>query len=351
MAESESGDKTEAATGRHIEQARGAGRVPVSREATAFVSMTAVVVMLTYQVQSNLRDLVTTLRLFLVHVDGPWLPDCGIAVRSILGVITPVLVVASIGAAAAVLLQTGFLFTTSGLQPKFSRLSPLGGVTRLFGWHGFEELFKSLAKLSLFGAAIWVAVRGDLAGLTLLPWQDPSGLPSILAQPIFHISVACVLCHAFVTIVDIFWVRFRFARDMRMSHQDIRDETKETEGNPHTKSRMRRIRMLRARRRMMAQVPKATVVVTNPTHYAVALAYDRATNPAPRVVAKGVDAVAARIREVAEAANVPLVANPPLARALYRLELDAEIPAEHYKAVAEIIAYVWRLGRRSRPVA
>jgi flagellar biosynthetic protein FlhB len=109
--------------------------------------------------------------------------------------------------------------------------------------------------------------------------------------------------------------------------------------------------MLRARKRMMAQVPKATVVVTNPTHYAVALAYDRATNPAPRVVAKGADDVAARIREVAQAANVPVVANPPLARALYRLELDAEIPAEHYKAVAEIIAYVWRLGRRSRPVA
>jgi flagellar biosynthetic protein FlhB len=173
----------------------------------------------------------------------------------------------------------------------------------------------------------------------------------MVARPLFHIFLASLLCHAIVAIADIAWVRFRYARDLRMSREDIREEFKETEGNPHTKARIRRIRMLRARKRMMAQVPKATVVVTNPTHYAVALAYDRAANPAPRVVAKGADAVAARIREVAEAANVPVVTNPPLARALYRLELDAEIPAEHYKAVAEIIAYVWRLRRRWLPAS
>jgi flagellar biosynthetic protein FlhB len=146
------------------------------------------------------------------------------------------------------------------------------------------------------------------------------------------------------------WVRFRHARDMRMSKQDIRDEQKDADGNPHVKARIRRIRLIRARKRMMANVPKATVVVTNPTHYAVALLYDRATNPAPRIVAKGADSVAARIREVAEANGVPIVANPPLARTLYRLDLDTEIPAEHYKAVAEIIAYVWRLRRHGRPI-
>ena len=128
-----------------------------------------------------------------------------------------------------------------------------------------------------------------------------------------------------------------------MSRQEIRDEQKETEGDPKIKQRIRQIRLQRARRRMLAAVPKATVVITNPTHYAVALAYDRAKNAAPRVVAKGVDSLAARIREVAEAHRVPLVANPPLARALHRVEVDTEIPAEHFQAVAEIIAYVWRL--------
>ena len=131
-----------------------------------------------------------------------------------------------------------------------------------------------------------------------------------------------------------------------MSRHDILEEQKETEGDPRVKARLRQIRNFRARKRMLAAVPKATVVITNPTHYAVALAYDRAKHAAPRVVAKGVDTLAARIREVAEANRVPLVANPPLARALYRVELDADIPAEHYQAVAEIIAYVWRLGRQ-----
>jgi flagellar biosynthetic protein FlhB len=344
------GDKTEAATARHIEQAREAGRVPISREAAIFASLTAVVLVLAYESQSGLRDLLPVLRLFLIQ-NAASSAAAGLTVQSILGAVTPVLAAASIGAAMAVLLQTGFLLSGSLMRPKASRINPFAGLKRIFGWHGLEELVKSLAKLGIFSAAIWVAVKDDLPELAALPGQDPSRLPSVVARPLFHILLASVLCQAALAILDIGWVRFRHARDLRMSRQDIREEMKETEGNPHTKARIRRIRVMRARRRMMAQVPKATVVVTNPTHYAVALLYDRAANPAPRVVAKGVDAVALRIREVAEAANVPVVSNPPLARALYRLELDAEIPAEHYKAVAEIIAYVWRLGRGAQPLS
>lgn len=348
--ESATGDKTEAATARHIQQARAAGNVPVSREATVFASLTAVVLVLAYQSQSGLRDLLLNLRLLLAQSHGP-----GVGVESIvprvLSVVTPVLAAAVVGAAAAVLLQTGFLLSGSPLQPRASRLNPFAGVKRVFGWHGLEELLRSVGKLGIFGAAIWAAIQDDLPELMLLPREDPGRLPSVVIRPVFHILLASVLCQAALAVLDVAWVRFRYARDLRMSRQDIRDELKDTEGNPHTKARIRRIRVIRARRRMMAKVPRATVVVTNPTHYAVALAYDRAVNPAPRVVAKGVDAVALRIREVAEAAHVPVVSNPPLARALYRLDLDAEIPAEHYKAVAEIIAYVWRLGRSARPVS
>ena len=139
---------------------------------------------------------------------------------------------------------------------------------------------------------------------------------SAVARPAFHLFIATVCVQGIVAGADLMWVRFRHARDMRMSKQSIRDELKDTEGNPHVKARIRRIRLMRARKRMMAKVPTATVVVTNPTHYAVALAYDRANNPAPRIVAKGLDSLAARIREVAEANGVPVVANPPLARAL-----------------------------------
>jgi flagellar biosynthesis protein FlhB len=159
------------------------------------------------------------------------------------------------------------------------------------------------------------------------------------------VILVVLIAHAAIAAVDFLWVSLRHARGLRMSRQDIIDEQKESEGDPRIKARIRQIRMARARRRMLAAVPKATVVITNPTHYAVALVYDRAKHAAPRVVAKGVDTLAARIREVAAENRVPLVANPPLARALYRVELDADIPAEHFQAVAEIIAYVWRLGR------
>jgi flagellar biosynthetic protein FlhB len=166
--------------------------------------------------------------------------------------------------------------------------------------------------------------------------------------PVLHVLLIALAAQAMIAGMDVFLVRMRHARQLRMSRQDLRDEQKETDGDPKIKARIRQIRMQRSRRRMLAAVPKATVVVTNPTHYAVALAYDRARNAAPRVVAKGVDSMAARIREAAEANRVPVVASPPLARALYQVELDRDIPAEHYQAVAEIIAYVWRLGQRAR---
>jgi flagellar biosynthetic protein FlhB len=252
---------------------------------------------------------------------------------------------------AAVLVQTQFLLHPGSLQPKVSRVNPMAGVKRVFGFNGVVEIVKSLSKLGLLAVAMWIAVKNDWSGLVRMPWESPRGLLSAAGRPVFHLFVAGVVTQGIVAGADLLWVRFRHARDMRMSKQDIRDESKDTDGDPHIKARIRRIRMMRARQRMMAKVPTATVVITNPTHYAVALAYDRANNPAPRIVAKGVDAVAARIRTIAEANGVAVVANPPLARALYRLDLDSEIPAEHYKAVAEIIAYVWRLQRSGHAIA
>ena len=268
----------------------------------------------------------------------------------LLSAIAPVLIAAMLAGAGAVLVQTNFLLHLGSLEPKASRINPMAGVKRVFGFNGLVEMIKSLIKLGCSASAIWIATRGDWAGLVDLMSESPRGLLSAVGRPAFHLFVAGVVTQGIVAGADLWWVRFHHARDMRMSKQDIRDELKDTDGNPHVKARIRRIRLMRARKQMMAKVPTATVVITNPTHYAVALSYDRATNPAPRVVAKGSDSVAARIREIAEANGVPVVANPPLARTLYRLELDTEIPAEHYKAVAEIIAYVWRLRRPGQAV-
>ena len=207
---------------------------------------------------------------------------------------------------------------------------------------------KSIAKLLAMGWAVWLTIGGALPSLSALPFQDPRQLLARAMGPTMRVLFAVLAVQAAVALLDVLWGRLRFAQQMRMSRQDIIDEQREADGDPKIKARIRQIRMARARRRMLAAVPKATVVITNPTHYAVALAYDRAKNAAPRVVAKGVDSMAARIREVATANRVPLVANPPLARVLHLVELDQEIPAEHFKAVAEIIAYVWRLNRAAR---
>jgi flagellar biosynthesis protein FlhB len=318
-----------------------------------FAGLAAVVLILGYQSQAMMLRLLPDMIAFLSRTgDGSMLGAARIRVSAegVLTAIAPALIAAVVAGGSAVLVQTQFLLHLGSLKPKASRINPMAGVKRMFGLDGLVEMVKSLTKLGLLTGAMWIAIKGDWDGLLHLPSESPRGLLSAIGRPAFHLFIAGIVTQGIVAAADVGWVRFRHARDMRMSKQDVRDESKDTDGNPHVKARIRRIRVMRARQRMMEKVPAATVVVTNPTHYAVALAYDRA-NPAPRVVAKGMDSVAMRIREIAGANGVPIVANPPLARALYRLDLEAEIPAEHYKAVAEIIAYIWRLRRPGQAVS
>jgi flagellar biosynthetic protein FlhB len=318
----------------------------MSREVVTFVSLAAVVLVVGYESQAAMRHLVAVMAAFIAHAGDPHMlrPAQFRTTLVALGdVVLPIVGAAILVGSGAVLLQTNFLLHFGSAAPKLTRVNPMAGLKRIFGFTGLVEIVKSVAKLGLLTIAIWVAVRSDLPWLAHLSWQDPHAVLAAVARVVFPLLIAGLCVQGLVAGADFMWVRFRHARDLRMSRQDVRDEMKDTEGNPHVKARIHRIRVLRARKRMMAKVPTATVVITNPTHYAVALVYDRVTNPAPRIVAKGADDVAARIRQVAQINNVPLVANPPLARALYRLEIDSEIPADHYKVVAEIIAYVWRL--------
>jgi flagellar biosynthetic protein FlhB len=343
-----SGDRTEAATQRHAEQARGAGQAPVSRELVTFVSLSAVVLVIFYQSSVAMRHLVAVMAAIMAHAGDAHMLRSAQLRMTLFGlgdVVLPIVAVAIFAGAGAVLLQTKFLLHLESAGPKLTRVDPMAGMKRIFGFNGFVEVVKSLAKFGLLMTALWIAIGGDLPWLAGLSWQSPHMLLAAVARPVFHLFIAGLTVQGIVAGADFMWVRFRHARDLRMSRQEIRDEMKDTEGNPHVKARIHRIRVMRARKRMMSKVPAATVVITNPTHYAVALAYDRVNNPAPRIVAKGTDDVAARIREVAQKNDVPIVANPPLARALYRLDIDTEIPAEHYKVVAEIIAYVWKLRR------
>jgi flagellar biosynthetic protein FlhB len=210
------------------------------------------------------------------------------------------------------------------------------------------EAAKSIFKLAVAGTAVWSVLKAAVPLLPAALFWEPATLVERTGRQVLHILVTLLAAQGVLAGADIVRARLKHASGLRMTRQEIRDEHKETEGDPHIKARIRRLRMQRARRRMLAAVPKAVVVLTNPTHYAVALAYERGSTGAPRVVAKGVDAMAERIRAIAREHRVPLVANPPLARALYPSQLDAEIPRELFQAVAEVIAYVWRLSARAR---
>lgn len=352
-------DRTEAATPRRLQRGREEGQVPISRELASLAGLAGASIALLLFAPAAAEDLARHLIVFIgqAHaldvshgIGGP----LRLAALAALRAAGPVAFGTILAAIVTVLLQTGMLLNLGALRPNFSRVNPRAGLQRLFGADGLVEALKSCGKIVIMSLIAWHVLAGDLAALLAAPFVDAATLAVRCTRPILHVLIAVLLAQTVIAAADLVWVRVRHARSMRMSRQDIRDEQKETEGDPKVRMRFRQLRLRRARKRMLAAVPKATVVITNPTHYAVALAYDRAKNAAPRVVAKGVNSMAARIREVAQANRVPLVVNPPLARALHRVELDTDIPAEHYKMVAEIIAYVWRLGRgtghgRARP--
>ncbi len=348
MAEAQNDDKTEPATPRRLQRAREDGQVPVSRELTTFAGLAAVTLTLMIAGPDTLQALMLRLSIFLARSHE--LVPAGPTVYRLAGVAwldaaAPFVLAALVAGAGAVLLQTRFLLSAKALRFNFARINPRSGLKRLLGTEALIEAGKSVAKIAVLGIVLWRVVLSDLPSLLMAPYGDPRQLLGRAVSPVLHVILVVLIAQAVIAAVDFLWVSLHHARGLRMSRQDIMDEQKESEGDPRIKARIRQIRMTRARRRMLAAVPKATVVIINPTHYAVALVYDRAKHAAPRVVAKGVDTLAARIREVAAENRVPVVTNPPLARALYRVELDADIPAEHFQAVAEIIAYVWRLSR------
>jgi flagellar biosynthetic protein FlhB len=341
-------DRTEPASAKRLQTARGEGQVAVSREVSPLLVLGAGTLVLAWLAPSMARGLAERLTLFLASSDRL---DPVFALRmagmAMLVGAAPFVLASLVAGVAATFLQTGFLFRPAALLPDLARLSPLRGLGRLLSPAVLLESAKSLAKLGLVAWAAWQALAAALPQLPQAMFWPPGMLAAGATRAILRLLVGMLAVQAVIAALDVLWERTRHARGLRMSRQELREEHRESEGDPRIKARIRRLRGQRARRRMMQAVPKATIVLTNPTHFAVALAYDRAAGGAPRVVAKGMDEMAARIRAVAEASRVPVLASPPLARALFRVELDSEIPAEHYKAVAELIAYVWRLRGRA----
>ncbi len=348
MAEGQEG-RTEAATPRRLMKAREEGSVALSRELSSLAGLAAVTAVLVMLGPSLATDLATRLAGLISHAGtlpfstgGP--AALGLALDGVFRSAAAFALAALIGGVAIALLQTGLLFRPEALAPDLGRLNPARWVRRITSTDGLFEHGKSFLKLTVIAAALWRILAGGWSVIEGALGLSPAVLIQEVETDILAILFPLLAALALIAVGDVLWVRLRHARGLRMSREEVRQELKETEGDPHLKAHLRRIRAARMKQRMLGAVKKATVVVTNPTHYAVALAYERGKHAAPRVVAKGVDAMAARIREIAEAHRVPVIANPPLARVLYQVEVDTEIAPEHYKAVAEIIAYVWRLG-------
>lgn len=351
MARPDAADRTHAASARRLEQARERGDVPLSREVPVVAGLGAGVLVLMLATPTGLNGFALRLARLLAEPEGP-AEALRQAAFTALALLVPFVAAVLAASAAATLAQTRFLVHLGALRPDFARLDPRRGLKRVGGRDALVQAGRAVVKVGILGWAGWHALGGIVpdAGRALL--QSPGALLDQIVRGLLHLVMLVLGAQVLVAGLDLVLVRLRYARRMRMSREEQREETRESDGDPHVKGRLRRLRAARARRRMMAAVPTATVVVTNPTHYAIALRYDQAKGGAPRVVAKGVDEIAARIRAAAVDNRVPLVANPPLARALYRVELDREVPAEHFKAVAEIIAYVWRLrGRTPRAAA
>ncbi|MGF6099222.1 flagellar biosynthesis protein FlhB [Pseudomonas sp. 18175] len=249
-------------------------------------------------------------------------------------------------ALAAPALLGGLVITLNAVRPQFSRVNPMSGLARLFSVQVLVELAKAIAKASLIGLVIYTFLRSHLDQLLTLPHMPAQ---KALAAMMSLTASACAMCVASLIIVvgmDVPYQLWTYAKNLRMSKEEQRQEHKNSDGDPHIKAKIRQVQQARARRRMMSKVPKADVIVTNPSHFAVALSYQKEKNGAPRVVAKGADDVALRIREIATEHNLPILEAPPLARALYfHVDLDREIPLELYTVVAEVVAWAIRLKR------
>jgi flagellar biosynthetic protein FlhB len=345
-------ERTEPASPRRLEKSRDEGQVPRSPELSTFVVLIAagagLWVMgghLTRQLSTLMKDGMKVPR--NVGFDSTLILDRFFdqSLHALLA-LTPFFILLLLAAFVAPMLLSGWLFTWKSVTPDLNRLNPLKGIGRMFSLNSLIELTKALLKASLIGAmAVWTIWHHKEAVLSLIAaplLASMSHLGELVVMSFIAIAGTMIL----ITAVDVPFKLWDHHRKLKMTKEEVRQENKETEGDPHVKARIRAQQRAMARKRMMAEIPKADVIVTNPTHYAVALRYEEGKMRAPRVVAKGAHLLALKIREIGQQHRVPLLETPPLARALYHhTELGDEIPQALYNAVAEVLAYVYQLRR------
>jgi flagellar biosynthetic protein FlhB len=348
--EDDSSDKTEDPTQKRLDEALERGDVAKSQEVnTWFMIAGATLVLSSFSgsiggIQMPLRNLLANAWMF--HTDGPSLLELArkleYALIAALGVPLLMLVISAI---AGNMLQHRLVWSAESLKPSFSKISPAAGFKRVFGKQAAANFGKGIFKLVALGSVMSMIFWPERLRLESMVQFGPSTIFGLITTLTMKLLGAVVAMLAVVAIADYFFQYRTWFEKQKMSLQDMKQEFKQSEGDPHIKGRIRQLRMARMKKRMMASVPKASVIITNPTHYAVALSYERGMS-APICVAKGVDLIALKIREIAKQHDIPIVENVPLARALHAsVKIDDEIPVEHYHAVAEVIGYVMGLKR------
>ncbi|MBR1219772.1 flagellar biosynthesis protein FlhB [Bradyrhizobium sp. U87765 SZCCT0131] len=352
MADDDASEKTQDPTQKRLDEALERGDVVKSQEVnTWFVMAGAALVASAFSsgiaggLQMPLRNLLANAH--LIRTDGPGLlalmKHLDLMLVSVLGLPFLVLTLAALGGN---LVQHRLVWSSEPLTPKFSKLSPMAGAKRLFGKQAAMNFLKGLVKLIALGVIMMAILWPERERVDALVRLDPVQLLSAAKAMSMQLIGAVVALLALIAAGDYFFQYREWFERQKMSREEVKEEYKQSEGDPHIKGRIRQMRFARMKKRMMAAVPTASVIITNPTHFAVALKYEQGM-AAPICVAKGADAIALKIREIATENDVPIVENPPLARALHAtVEIDDEIPVEHYQAVAEVIGYVMRLKRR-----
>ncbi|PWF21202.1 flagellar biosynthesis protein FlhB [Corticimicrobacter populi] len=364
MAEDSDLEKTEPASPRRLEKAREEGQVARSRELTTFLMLLGGVSTLwlgagwMYQQLGSIYHRGLAFDQIVIADPGQMIVNAVYMFGLGLLAVAPVMGVLAVLAVLGSVAMGGLVISTKALEPKFSRMNPLSGLQRLVSMQSLVELFKAVGKsLLIGGVAAWVIWGNRDAMLDLI------GAPvqAAIAKALDMVAISCIIVVAtllLIVAIDAPWQLFSHLKKLRMSKQDLKQEHKESEGDPQIKARIKQQQRAMSRRRMMSQVPMADVVVTNPLRFAVALRYQEGVNGAPTVIAKGSGLIAARIREIATEHKVPILEAPPLARALHKhVELDQEIPAALYTAVAEVLAWVFQLrtwrqhGKGAEPTA
>jgi len=346
--------KTEDPTDKKLKDAHKKGEVAKSQEINTWFVLAATAALVTFMSTGLARDLSLLFQDFIERPHAMPMDGAGLlnVVRELgLGVILALsmpLGLIFLAAIAGNMIQHKPIFTAERMKPKLNKISPLKGFKRIFGMSALVNFFKGLGKMTLVGVVAFAVTwpNRDLLA-NIISWNIASLLPFIQGLAVEMLGAVLAIL-AVIAVFDFMYQKYEFTKKQRMTKQDVKDEHKQSDGDPAVKAKLRQLRMERGRKRMMTAVPDASVVIVNPTHYAIALKYDGGIMAAPVCLAKGIDQVALRIRDVAEEHDIPIVENPPLARALYAsIDIDDQVPAEHFEAVAKVIGFVMGLGRKT----